>query len=550
MEHQPGDVIDKRFEIVEVLGRGHLATTYAAAALDTGREVVIKHMDLVRVDNWEAVKLFQRESDTLRQLDHPSIPNYVDFITYDDGQVSYLVQELAPGADLERILRAQGRFDEQMVRHVAEQALEILVYLGSRRPPVIHRDIKPENLLLDEDDRLYLVDFGAVRDRARRASERSQTMAGTMGYMAPEQLRGRAIVASDLYALGMTLIHLLTGEHPNEFTDHQMRVDFQDRVDASPAFCAFLTRLVEPMPDDRFTSAREALSALTSPLPPPTTGLERKPSSDFVAEHALPDDREVRFHLLEMSYETGSEAAKDWVRDTFDTQGARLHWLNFVSNIAKRRSEAKRVSHLEVDDDDEIVVDLDGESLWKNVIGYVVFALVIAAVGSVIFVAGDPFLGRFWFVFADDWLARSGLWFGAFLLLGIFFGFVARAHPMRIHLADGQCTLTRSKSGEVRWRGNPRDLDIYVNISDEGKPTIRFQTTQRMEYFHITEHPDDLFPILRLREVAHPDSSDNKPFTVSDATGGDTSPDDGRRRISDDRHEEAVQVDSTEEPIW
>lgn len=182
--------LEGRYELVRELGRGGQGVTWEARSLEDGRLVAIKVLDLKDVQDWKHVELIEREAKTLQSLDHPAIPDYVDFIRDDqeDGQLRlFMVQELVQGKTLEQELRERGRWDEAKLEQDAAQLLKILDYLHKRVPPVVHRDIKPSNIIRSQEDgRLYLIDFGAVRGDQERS-----TMIGTPGYMPLEQLVNR-----------------------------------------------------------------------------------------------------------------------------------------------------------------------------------------------------------------------------------------------------------------------------------------------------------------------------------------------------------------------
>jgi hypothetical protein len=174
----------------------------------------------------------------------------------------------------------EGMFAEVLARSIAAQVLEVLFYLGCLKPPVVHRDIKPANLVLDPDGQVRLVDFGAVKEAAARASTIGSTVAGTFGYMAPEVIYGTGEPRSDLYSLGMTLVTLLTGLAPTELPQKRLKPDFRGRTDATQPFLDFVERLVEPVPEDRFTDAREALGVLQDAI---VIGTLESGTSDFGA---------------------------------------------------------------------------------------------------------------------------------------------------------------------------------------------------------------------------------------------------------------------------
>jgi serine/threonine protein kinase len=254
-------VIGDRYDVEHELGSGGFGTTYAAIDRDSGQRVAVKILDLSSVDDWKAVELFEREAQVLQSLDHDAIPDYVEFVPMKDEQQAYLVQELAPGRSLDALLEVR-RFDEAELVDLTRRLLQILRYLGEQHPVVVHRDIKPANILLDDDGAVSLVDFGAVRAVASATMSGGSTVAGTFGYMAPEQLQGVAQPNSDLYGVGMTLVHLATGRIPSEFEKKRLKPDFREHVHFSDAFEQFIDRLIEPVPDDRFETAADALRAL------------------------------------------------------------------------------------------------------------------------------------------------------------------------------------------------------------------------------------------------------------------------------------------------
>ncbi|MEX1367002.1 MAG: serine/threonine-protein kinase [Nannocystaceae bacterium] len=250
-----------RFELERELGAGGFGTTYAALDRQTGRRVAVKVLDLRRVEDWKSVELFEREAKVLRSLDHPGIPAYVDFRPLEADKAAYLVQTLAPGENLETLLQTR-RFTEPELVDLARRVLGILDYLTRLHPVVVHRDIKPANILLDEDGSVSLVDFGAVQDVANATMSGGSTVAGTFGYMAPEQLRGVATPGSDLYGLGMTLVHLATGVSPADLETTRLKPDFRPKVHFSDGFEEIIDRMIEPVPDDRFQTAAQVLVAL------------------------------------------------------------------------------------------------------------------------------------------------------------------------------------------------------------------------------------------------------------------------------------------------
>jgi serine/threonine protein kinase len=145
---------------------------------------------------------------------------------------------------------------------MANQILDILVYLQQLVPPVIHRDIKPQNIIRRDDGQLFLVDFGAVQDVYHQTITGGSTVVGTYGYMAPEQFRGKAVLATDLYGLGATIIYLLTSKTPTDLPQRKLKIDFRSHVRINKQFADWLERMIEPVAEDRFSTAKEALAVL------------------------------------------------------------------------------------------------------------------------------------------------------------------------------------------------------------------------------------------------------------------------------------------------
>jgi serine/threonine-protein kinase len=231
------------------------------------RRVAVKELHFALVPGMDQLTAFEREAAVLRGLDHPRIPAFVTSFTEGTGVGTrlYLVQELVEGESLQqRLLRAP--LSEEEVWRVAGQVLEVLHHLHSREPRLVHRDVKPANLILRPDGELALVDFGAVRD-LRREQTHGSTLVGTFGYMPPEQLGGTVDATSDLYALGATLIHALSGIPPADLVGEGLELRFEDKVQASGELRAFLKRLVAPKRAARFGSAAEALKVVQARSP-------------------------------------------------------------------------------------------------------------------------------------------------------------------------------------------------------------------------------------------------------------------------------------------
>ncbi|MGB3639516.1 MAG: ankyrin repeat domain-containing protein [Rivularia sp. (in: cyanobacteria)] len=213
---------------------------------------------------WKAMELFEREAKILAQLNHRAIPDYLEYFDVDtDGEkYFYIAQQLAPGDSLAKLVENNWRTNEQQIKDIAKQILEILIYLHSLTPAVTHRDIKPQNIIRNKDEKVFLVDFGAVQDTYYSTFMRGSTVVGTYGYMAPEQFRGQAVPATDLYGLGATLLFLLTHRSPADFPTDGLKIDFRSQVKVSDDFADWLDKMLEPDLEERFASAKVALEVL------------------------------------------------------------------------------------------------------------------------------------------------------------------------------------------------------------------------------------------------------------------------------------------------
>jgi serine/threonine protein kinase len=262
--HPPGEIIAQRYRITDTLGQGGVGITYAAQDLKSGQQVALKALSVRQMGDWKVLELFEREARILEQLNHPAIPRYLDYFQVDtlEDRAFYIAQELAEGKSLADLVEIGWRTNEDGVRRIATQILEILVYLHSLKPPVVHRDIKPQNLIWGKDGKIFLVDFGAVQDTYRTTLAKGSTIVGTYGYMAPEQFRGQAVAATDLYGLGATVLFLLTHRSPSDLPQERLKISFRSRIQVSEGFADWLEKMLEPDVEDRFTSAKEALAAL------------------------------------------------------------------------------------------------------------------------------------------------------------------------------------------------------------------------------------------------------------------------------------------------
>lgn len=263
-------LLAERYQLQQRLGNTALGRqTWLAIDLSSQEAVIIKLLAFSPQMEWEELKLFEREAAVLAALNHPRIPRYRDYFSLDKEQGEgipwfVLVQDYIPGESLSDRLEKGQRFTATEIRSIAEQVLKILIYLHELSPTVLHRDIKPSNLILNPDNNVYLVDFGAVQSRGAVTGV-TFTVVGTSGYAPLEQFWGRAVPSSDLYALGVTLIHLLTGIAPMELPHRDSKIQFRERVTIDHDLMDWLETITDMAVEKRFKSARDALKFLQHP---------------------------------------------------------------------------------------------------------------------------------------------------------------------------------------------------------------------------------------------------------------------------------------------
>ncbi len=271
-----GTILNGRYEIVRKIGGGGMGAVYLATdknlngVLRAVKEMVQSYIEDAQQE--KAVADFKRESVLLTSLEHTSIPTIYDYFFDENEGRFYLVMKYISGGDLSLRLRSspEGRIDEKNVTEWAIQIADVLDYLHNRRPPIVYRDLKPANIMIDGNSgRAMLIDFGIARWVNKE--EKGVTAVGTMGYAPPELFSGNVEPRSDIYSLGSTMFHLLTGADPQ--SNPLLIFDFQKNPrprqinpQLSDQIEKILMRSVEYSADKRFTSAAELRNELEKHL--------------------------------------------------------------------------------------------------------------------------------------------------------------------------------------------------------------------------------------------------------------------------------------------
>ncbi|PZM81043.1 MAG: hypothetical protein DKT66_17580 [Candidatus Melainabacteria bacterium] len=244
----------QRYRFCQPLGQGGMGVIYLAEDKAQGNiQCVVKQL-ISKPSNpdeqFEAERLFKREVEILRQLDHSGIVRFSDFHVTDDGKY-FLVMDYVPGKNLDSIVQNYGPFGSEATVEIGIQCCEVLEYLHERDQPIIYRDLKPSNLMLTPEGQIVFIDFGIAR---MFMPKQAATRVVTAGYSPPEQYFGRPETRSDLYALGATLGHLCTGVRPKPLTVSAPGITHPEVV---PELDDLIRRMTAHNPEDRPFSARE-----------------------------------------------------------------------------------------------------------------------------------------------------------------------------------------------------------------------------------------------------------------------------------------------------
>lgn len=252
-----GEILDNKYKIIGSLGQGGTARVFLVENIVLNNYWALKVLS--KDSPWISYQL--EEVDILKSLSHPMLPRIADL--FGDNDNYFIVMDYIPGSNLVDVLQKEGKVTEKVLIKWTFELLDALDYLHGRNPPVIYRDLKPSNLIVDDTGRLRLVDFGTARLHREGKSE-DTIYIGTQGYAAPEQYgNGRSDQRTDLFSLGMTLVHLATGIHPLKTGEGSIRVLLKNSG-ISKGFSKFILGLTEPEPAKRFQDAQTALKALNN----------------------------------------------------------------------------------------------------------------------------------------------------------------------------------------------------------------------------------------------------------------------------------------------
>lgn len=256
-----GSLIDGKYKILNKVGQGGMSVVYLAMNEKANKQWAIKEVRKDGVKDFEIVKQgLVAETDLLKKLSHPSLPSIIDVI---EGPDTFLiVMDYIQGNPLSKALEEYGAQPQEYVIEWAKQLCDVLEYLHTRTPPIIYRDMKPANIMLKPDGNICLIDFGTARE-FKEKNLADTTCLGTVGYAAPEQFggMGQTDARTDIYCLGATLYHLVTGRNPCDPPYEILPIR-----EVNPALSSGLERIIQKCtqrnPDDRYQSCAELMYAL------------------------------------------------------------------------------------------------------------------------------------------------------------------------------------------------------------------------------------------------------------------------------------------------
>ena len=256
-----GSLVDGKYKILNKVGQGGMSVVYLAMNEKANKQWAVKEVRKDGVLDFESVKQgLVAETDILKKLSHPNLPSIVDVIDTEDSFI--IIMDYIQGNSLNKALDEYGAQPQENVIEWAKQLCDVLGYLHSRVPPIIYRDMKPANIMLKPDGNVTLIDFGTAREfKAKNLAD--TTCLGTVGYAAPEQFggMGQTDARTDIYCLGATLYHLVTGMNPCE-----PPYEIKPIREINPALSSGLERIIlkctQRDPNDRYQSAAEMMYAL------------------------------------------------------------------------------------------------------------------------------------------------------------------------------------------------------------------------------------------------------------------------------------------------
>ncbi len=259
---QTGSLLDNKYKILSEIGHGGMSVVYLAINERANKTWAVKEVRKSGIIDFEAVKQgLMAETDMLKKLRHPCLPSIIDVLDFEDSFI--IVMDYIEGSSLGKILETQGAQAEKNVVRWGKQLCDVLGYLHRQNPPIIYRDMKPSNVMLKPDGNIALIDFGTAREFKNKSMIEDTTCLGTRGYAAPEQFggRGQSDPRTDIYCLGATLYHLITGRSPAEPPYEIKPLSYWMPEYAGSGLEKLILKCTRPDPNERYQSCEELMYA-------------------------------------------------------------------------------------------------------------------------------------------------------------------------------------------------------------------------------------------------------------------------------------------------
>ena len=256
-----GSIIDGKYKILNKIGQGGMSVVYLAMNERANKQWAIKEVRKDGVKDYDVVRQgLIAETDILKRLNHPHLPSIIDVIDRDDTFL--IVMDYIEGKSLDHWLKKDGAQPQEKVVEWAKQICDVLGYLHSRKPPIIYRDLKPANVMLKPDGQIMIIDFGTAREFKETSIEDTSCL-GTQGYAAPEQYggHGQTDARTDIYTLGATMYHLLTGHNPS-LPPYEMYPIRRWNPALSSGLEKIVLKCTQRNPNDRYQNCAELMYAL------------------------------------------------------------------------------------------------------------------------------------------------------------------------------------------------------------------------------------------------------------------------------------------------
>ena len=258
---EPGTLLSGKYVVESVIGQGGMSNVYLARDIRLGKSWAVKEINPYTCDHFSQVsETLISEAEILTRLDHPGFPRIVDIFRRDSSVI--IVMDYIRGRNMVDLLKERGPFEEKQVVRWGIELAGVLSYLHSRKPPIIYRDMKPSNIMIKENGKLVLIDFGTAREYSETGQGDTLCL-GTRGYAAPEQYggSGQSDIRTDIYGLGVTLYHLLTGKDPAQ-PPYKLVPVRQLVPHASPGIEAIISRCTRSDPAERYADVEDLLYSL------------------------------------------------------------------------------------------------------------------------------------------------------------------------------------------------------------------------------------------------------------------------------------------------